>query len=168
MDEEPEIISRSLADARREIPDLTDDAAVVSIGSPQTDPPEGVDPEHPRHLRLEFDDVLSPSDGFTASQVHPPQRSHIEQLVDRSDDLLAADLVYCHCAAGISRSTAAAFILECRRRGTGAELDALQRIVRDNPFASPNRRMVEFADELMERNGAMVEALATVTRSPHA
>jgi len=167
LDEEPEILSRSLADARREIPELADDAAVVSIGSPRTDPPDGVVDDHPRHLRLEFDDVVSESDGRTARQVHPPQRSHIERLVDRSDELLNADVVYCHCAAGISRSTAAGFILECRRRAAGAELDALQRIVRDNPFASPNRRMVELADDLMERDGAMVEALTSVTRSRH-
>lgn len=167
MTERPDILSRSLADARREIPKLDDSAAVVSIGSPRTDPPDGFDPDHPRHLRLEFDDVHSETTPFGGREVHPPQPRHIDTLIDRSDELLTSDLVYCHCAAGISRSTAAAYILECRHRDPGAEREALESIVQDNPFASPNRRMVELADDVMERDGAMVSALESITRDLH-
>jgi len=159
-----DIVSRSLADARRDLPKLDDGDAVVSIGSPRTDPPAGLESENPRHLRLEFDDVTSQTSALGTRELHPPQRDHVETLVERSDLLLAGDLVYCHCAAGISRSTAAAYILECRRRADGSEPEAFRAVVEDNPFASPNRRMVQLADDVMSRDGAMIDALEIVTR----
>ena len=164
MTEQPKIVARSLADAKRELPKLDGDDAVVSIGSPETTRPEGFEPSNPRHLRLQFDDVTTETPVFGREQVQPPRLDHIRQLVDKSDQLMAADLIYCHCAAGISRSTAAAFILHCVYRSEGEELEAMEAVLKDNPFASPNRLMVELADELLERDGEMIGAIEEVTR----
>lgn len=164
MTSKPEIIARSLADARRELDGITQRKAVVSIGSPQTDAPEGFDPADPLHLRLQFDDVTSETPSLRSEPVQPPRSHHIEQLIDRADELLSAPLVYCHCAAGISRSTAAAFILHCLLLPLGEEDEAMRAVLEDNPFASPNRLMVKLADELLERNGRMIEAIEEIRR----
>ena len=164
MSSEPEIVARSLADAKRELPKLDGDDAVVSIGSPNTTVPEGFDPSNPLHLRLQFDDVTTDTPVFGRDQIHPPRRDHIQHLLDQADELLDAGLVYCHCAAGISRSTAAAFILHCVHREPGDERDAMKAVLTDNPFASPNRLMVELADDLLDRGGDMIDAIETVQR----
>lgn len=159
-----EIVARSLADANREVQELEDDRAVVSIGSPNADEPDGFDPSHPLHVRLTFDDVTASTTRLYGGDVRPPDREDIEKLIDRADDLLDSGYVYCHCAAGISRSTAAAFILQCLVHPPGEEQEAMEAVLEDNPFAAPNRLMVKFADETLGRDGAMLSAIEAVTR----
>ena len=158
------IVARSLADAERELPKLDADDAVVSIGSPETKIPDGFDSSNPLHVRLQFDDVTTDTPAFGRERIRPPRRDHIEILVTESENLLQASLVYCHCAAGISRSTAAAYILHCIHRDPGEEEEAMKDVLDDNPFASPNRLMIEFADDILERGGDMVTAVETITR----
>ena len=160
----PDIFARSFADAQREIDRLGESSAVVSIGSPETRTPDGFDADDPSHLRLQFDDVTSEAPSLRTDEVHPPRREHIEKLLDWWNSLHDVDSVYCHCAAGISRSTAAAFILRCHAEPPGNEQRAMKAVLKDNPFASPNRLMVERADELLDRNGQMIEAVHTVCR----
>ncbi len=164
MTDDPEILSRSLADANREIPELDDDQAVVSIGSTDSSTPDGFDPSNPLHLRLQFDDVTSRSPSLHAGEADPPTREDVARLIEHGERLLESGFVYCHCAAGISRSTAAAFILRCLHREAGEEREAMRAVLEDNPFASPNRRMVQLADELLERDGSMLSAIEAVSR----
>lgn len=164
MADEVEIVARSLADANRDVQELEDDQAVVSIGAPNADEPDGFDPANPLHVRLTFDDVTASTARLHTGDVRPPEREDIRKLLERADDLLDSGYVYCHCAAGISRSTAAAFILQCLVRSPGNEREAMEAVLEDNPFAAPNRRMVKLADEILERDGAMLSAIEAVTR----
>jgi len=158
-EERPQIVSRPLRDAERDIPNLDSNDAVVSIGAPGTKAPSGFNPDHPRHLRLEFDDVESDVPAFGDEQVRPPRRDHIQQLVDSAEEILDAEIVYVHCSAGISRSPAASYILRCIERGAGEEKEAFEDVLEDTPNATPNRKMVEIADKLLERGGAMISVL---------
>jgi predicted protein tyrosine phosphatase len=64
-----------------------------------------------------------------------------------------------HCWAGISRSTAAAFITLCALNEDHPE-DELARLVRARgSHAHPNKLMVRHADTLLERGGRMVAAV---------
>jgi len=164
MSRNPDIVARSLADASRELEGITQPNAVVSIGSPGTNPPLGFDPSDPLHLRLQFDDVTSERPSLRSEPAEPPRSGHIERLIERADQLLSTPIVYCHCAAGISRSTAAAFILHCLVHPEGQEDEAMRAVLEDNPFASPNRLMVKLADEVLDRQGRMVEAIEEVRR----
>lgn len=65
-----------------------------------------------------------------------------------------------HCYAGVARSPAAAFIALCVHYGLGQEERAMQEVVSLRPQCQPNYRMIELADQLLNRNGAMVAALA--------
>jgi predicted protein tyrosine phosphatase len=68
--------------------------------------------------------------------------------------------VLIHCEAGVSRSTATALIMYGCWLGPGREREAMARVLAQRPVAVPNRRMVEIADRLLERDGRLVEALA--------
>lgn len=150
----PPILARSLPEANLEVAALGPAHAVVSIGEPGGPLPYGFDPRSPFNLRLEFHDIVEPCEGFT-----PPGLEHIEALLRAALVMRTARQVYCHCMAGISRSTAVAYILRCHWGGPGCEREALEAVFIDRPQAAPNPRLVELADVYMERQGAMIEAL---------
>jgi predicted protein tyrosine phosphatase len=67
-----------------------------------------------------------------------------------------------HCFAGISRSTATAFAVACAR-SADADEHAIARALRAAaPHAQPNRRLVALADDLLDRRGRMVDAVAAM------
>jgi predicted protein tyrosine phosphatase len=69
-----------------------------------------------------------------------------------------------HCWAGISRSTAAAYILLCEKLGPGSEFEVARALRERAPHASPNRLIVQLGDEVMGRNGRMVSAIESIGR----
>ena len=107
-----------------------------------------------RHLRLGMNDVVDTAAGDT-----PPERRHVETLLDFARTWPAEDPLLVHCWAGISRSMAATYIILCDRLGRGSELFAAKAIRSRAPHAYPNALLVSHADELMGRQGRMVEAI---------
>ena len=101
-----------------------------------------------------FNDVFSE---FAGS--YGPRRSAVREILDFTTSLGAGDYLLIHCAAGISRSTAIAFATLCHRAGPGFESDCFLALRRIRPSASPNPLIVEFADDLLGRNGAMIETI---------
>ncbi len=63
-----------------------------------------------------------------------------------------------HCHAGISRSQAAAAILMCQH-APGREEESFLRLLELRKHGWPNTRMVEFADQLLQRDGALLRGL---------
>ena len=64
-----------------------------------------------------------------------------------------------HCYAGISRSTAGAFITACALNPKRDER-TIARLIRDaSPTAMPNLRLVALADDLLGRKGRMIKAV---------
>jgi len=135
----------------------------VSFGAPGTGTPEGWDQlQSKRKLRLEFDDIDQPTSLWYVGP-NPRQITQLLEFGERID----GGRVLVHCAAGISRSAAGAFILATQALGPGSEHDALQHIydirqLPDGDTVWPNRLMVKIADGLLRRNGAMTEALKTM------
>jgi predicted protein tyrosine phosphatase len=109
------------------------------------------------HLWIEVDDIDEELDGMIA-----PSLEHIEQLIgflERHDR--AAPLIV-HCYAGISRSTAAAFILACMLAPQLGESEIARRLRQASPTARPNTRLVALADAHLKRDGRMVRAVAMI------
>jgi predicted protein tyrosine phosphatase len=143
---------------------------VLSIIDPQ-EPEPGSFRFYPSHerLTLRFDDVVSAYPGFQA-----PERGDVKKLLDFGQSLQSSGqdghlLVHCH--AGVSRSTAATAIL-LTQHNPGREREGFLALLDLRPHAWPNTRMVEFADELLDRKGAMLAALqdyrrALLGRKPH-
>jgi predicted protein tyrosine phosphatase len=133
---------------------------VISIGSPllRHSKPSGLNKMPPgRVLRLEFDDVTKAAGPYT-----PPSIVHVEGLVDFCKRI-GSGRVLVHCEAGVSRSTASAFVLLCVRLGPGKERDAMRQVRKVCRDARPNKLIVRLADDLLGREGAMVAALQRVS-----
>jgi predicted protein tyrosine phosphatase len=69
-----------------------------------------------------------------------------------------------HCWAGISRSTAAAFVMLCALNPEAPEA-AIARLLREaSPTAFPNRLMIRLGDTLLGRAGRMLAAVEGIGR----
>tara|TARA_R110000868_G_scaffold91679_5_gene254068 strand:- start:13577 stop:14092 length:516 start_codon:yes stop_codon:yes gene_type:complete len=114
--------------------------------------PGGIDAA--RHLRLCVNDIATPVDTLT-----PPGEAHVAELISFIRDWDQASPLLVHCWAGISRSTAAAFIALCVLNENQSE-DALAQLIRQRgAHAYPNRLMVRLADDLLRRKGRMRDAV---------
>lgn len=114
--------------------------------------PSGIDPAN--HLKLALNDIVAPQEGL----IHP-SREHVEQLIQFATGWSMRGPLVVHCWAGISRSTAAAFITLCALNPDAPERLIAQRIRKASPTASPNRLLVTLADDVLGRRGRMLSAL---------
>ena len=122
---------------------------LISIGDGDDPLPEGYENAR-RKLRWLIADVVT-DEGATEEDVRQII-SLAEQLRSEGGTLLI------HCAAGVSRSTAAALIIYACWLGRGNEDEAMRRVIAQRPCAIPNRRMVALADKLLKLNGSLVRA----------
>jgi predicted protein tyrosine phosphatase len=109
------------------------------------------------HLVISVDDIAMPIDGYTA-----PDTEHVERLIDFVGHWDRAAPMVVHCWAGISRSTAGAFVTACALNPNRDELQIAQAIRQASRTAQPNARIVSIADRLLERQGRMVRAVETI------
>jgi predicted protein tyrosine phosphatase len=120
--------------------------------------PAGFRPE--RHLRLGVYDICSPIEHMT-----PAREQDVMQILEFGRSWPETEPLLVHCWAGISRSTATAFLLACERNPHVPERDIALRLRRASSTAYPNRRIVALADDLLGRRGRMVDAVEAM--SPH-
>ncbi len=64
-----------------------------------------------------------------------------------------------HCNRGVARSTAAAFIILCAREPETAEAALMKRLRAAAPHADPCPLLIDYADEILGRDGRMADAL---------
>ena len=109
------------------------------------------------HLLLDMDDITDHIEGYVA-----PAEEHVGDLLrfvrawDRANPLVV------HCFAGISRSTAGAFVTACALNPRRDEMK-IARALRDaSPTAAPNIRIVSLADRILQRDGRMVTAIRSI------
>lgn len=131
-------------------------------GSTPVERPASVAAE--RHLTVGFNDIVVPTEGCIA-----PGEAHVRALLNfvRSWRGTGAPLVI-HCFAGISRSTAAAFIAACALKPERDEAEIAQALRAASPSATPNKLLVEIADSILGRDGRMVAAIAGIGRGADA
>jgi predicted protein tyrosine phosphatase len=135
---------------------------VLSILDPEWPEPVAFS-AYDRHHRttLYFHDVIEPGAGLVL-----PKPEHVEAILEfgRSMADKAAErddahlLVHCH--MGVSRSTAAMAILMAQSNYPETEDWIFSRLLELRPQAWPNSLMVEFADELLGKDGRLISALA--------
>src|ERR1017187_6713193 len=105
--------------------------------------------ERPRHIApenrlvLAVDDIAMPLEGYTV-----PAQEHVERLIDFVGQWDRAAPMVVHCYAGISRSTAGAYVAACALNPARDE--------------QPNVAIVSIADRLLKRQGRMVRAVETI------
>jgi predicted protein tyrosine phosphatase len=111
-----------------------------------------------RVLHLSFDDIT-----VWRPQYVLPNEDHVRTLVRFARALPQDCELLVHCEAGISRSTAAAFTILATVYGPSAEARALADVYHVRPAARPNTLMVQLADLVLERKGAMERQLEALS-----
>lgn len=114
---------------------------------------------HANHLVLAVDDISVPLDGYTL-----PADEHVGELIrfvkawDRTAPLVI------HCFAGISRSTAAAYVTACALNPRRDEAEIARLLRGASATATPNARIVALADRALGRKGRMSAAIENIGR----
>ena len=131
---------------------------VIGLLSPDMTPPT-ISVAGARRLNLAFNDIVSPREGLVT-----PDATHVDALLAflRSWDRRSTLLI--HCWAGVSRSTAAAYVAACVRDGAGAEQELAGRLREAAPFATPNALIIALADAALGRKGEMARAISKIGR----
>ena len=136
---------------------------VVSLLSAGTavERPASIAPE--RHLVINVSDILEPMEGHVlAGPEHMDRLLAFIRAWDRGNPLLF------HCWAGISRSTAAAYIAACALAPERSETELALALRVAAPCATPNARFVALADDILGRQGRMVDAIRAIGRGAEA
>lgn len=109
------------------------------------------------HLVLHVHDILTGNDTQILAQA-----GHIQQIIDFAGDWDGRHPMLVHCLAGISRSTASAFIAACALQPDRDEAEIATALRRASATATPNRHFVALADQILGRDGRMVAAVEVI------
>jgi predicted protein tyrosine phosphatase len=93
--------------------------------------------------------------------IHPADE-HVSRLIDFVRGWDRAKPLVVHCYAGISRSTAGAYVAACALNPGRSELAIAQAIRAASPTATPNARFIALADQALGRNGRMTAAIEQI------
>ncbi|HEX2655791.1 MAG TPA: protein tyrosine phosphatase [Xanthobacteraceae bacterium] len=115
------------------------------------------------HLVLEMDDISVAVDGYTM-----PGEEHVQKLLTFVHGWKRETPLVIHCFAGISRSTAGAYVTACALNPQRNEDVIAQQLRLNSPTATPNIRLVAVADHILGRQGRMVAAIEAIGRGQEA
>lgn len=105
-----------------------------------------------------FDDVEYAKDGA-------PDRNHVYRILLFSQGFTVNDRILIHCRAGISRSTAIACAIVSQHSQPGEEAAVVEQVRSIRPVMLPNFLIIKLADEILQRQGKLVAAVAKTRRS---
>ena len=133
-------------------------ASLVTLLSPPAQAPRPLSIAPENHLILGLSDIVAAQDGHVlAGQAHVDSLLAFVRRWDRAAPLLV------HCYAGVSRSTAAAFITLCAL--TEVDEGSIAMKIRElSPSATPNLHLVGLADAALRREGRMIAAIEAIGR----
>lgn len=114
------------------------------------------------HLRLDFNDIGAEAPGMVA-----PGEHHVQQIIAFARDWDRQAPMLIHCFAGVSRSTASAYLIALALRPELNEHELARDLRLRSPTATPNARMIALADDALEREGMMVDAIAQIGRGAY-
>ena len=110
--------------------------------------------EEANHLHVTMHDISEPQDGMTL-----PGEEHVRRILDFARAWDRRRPLVVHCYAGISRSTASAFMTACALNPHRDEISIARQIRAASAIAQPYRLIVSIADKVLGREGRMLRAL---------
>lgn len=139
--------------------DKTGARSLVTLLSPGTEIERPIAIPAARHLHLAVSDIVEAMPGHVL-----PDASHLDELLGFAHAWDRAEPMLIHCFAGVSRSTAAAYIAACALAPKRDEFAIARSLRSASPTASPNALLVALADDALGRRGRMREAIAEIGR----
>jgi predicted protein tyrosine phosphatase len=130
---------------------------VVSLLDPASSFPVLAGYGHDRHLCVEVHDINEEATGMDACC-----DERIRRIIGFVSEWDRRDPMLIHCYAGISRSTATAYIAACVHNPDADELEIALALRSASAAAWPNRRFVALADAELGRDGRMSRAIADI------
>jgi predicted protein tyrosine phosphatase len=119
--------------------------------------PAGI--ESGRHLKIAISDIVARTEGSVL-----PATRHVKEIFNFAQSWDRRRPLLIHCYAGVSRSTAAAYICVLLLDPARDERALAQELRRASPTATPNIRLIRLADRLLGRGGRMVRAIESIGR----
>ena len=144
--------------------------SIVDPGDAGSLPNMGIAPE--RHLKIACDDVESRAEAKAHERAWPgsrcvaPTRAMVASALRFADKLTPLDNLVVHCMHGISRSPAIAFGILCQAHPDRPARELLFELLRLRRHAVPNELIVRHADELLGREGTMIQTLEAYQNHP--
>lgn len=132
---------------------------LVSLMDPPCDVSTPSCLELSNHLRLAMHDIALPIPFATR-----PERVHIERLLEFGRGWTPPERVIVHCAAGVSRSSAA-IILLLTQKNPGREIEVVTHVRDRAHHIVPNRRIIALGDAALHCEGRLIDAV-TRMREP--
>jgi predicted protein tyrosine phosphatase len=133
---------------------------LLNDGTPVARPTTIAEPDH---LSLFMHDIVD-----VQPNMKPPAEAHVRNLIAFAREWDRARPMVVHCFAGISRSTAAAYIISAALAPERDEAELARELRLASPSATPNARLVAIADDILGRDGRMVKAIAAIGRGADA
>lgn len=111
------------------------------------------------HLFIAVNDIIEEIEGMVA-----PSPEHVRSVLEFAGRWDRTSPIVVHCFAGISRSTACAYVLACALAPHRDEHEIAQALRKASPSATPNALLVAHADDHLGRAGRMRAAIAAIGR----
>lgn len=141
-----------------QVPRLTRELGVGHILTLLGDPSQAVTPDGVTdHVIVHVNDIVTAVDDQILAD-----DSHVRQVIDVATAWDGDTPLLVHCFAGISRSTASAFIIACAKQPHRLEAEIARELRAASATATPNRHLVALADGLLRRDGRMVSAIEEI------
>lgn len=115
------------------------------------------------HHVLAFNDITEPRD-----KLIPPSHNDITALLEIAYNWNRNHPLLIHCYMGISRSTAAAYLMACALLPEMDEFELAYLLRKNSPTATPNKLMIALADDILNRSGRMQNAIEQIGRGAEA
>ena len=133
-------------------------AAAISLLSPGDAFPDLKDMAPENHHRVHMHDIRESKEDHVT-----PGETHVAGVIAFLEKWQPENPLLVHCWAGISRSSATAFIAACLHNPEADEAAIAQAIRDASPTAYPNTLIVAHADKIMQRDGRMIDAVKAMS-----
>jgi predicted protein tyrosine phosphatase len=129
--------------------------------------PEHISPQN--YLRVKVSDIVPQDDGSRTPENQRDghiltEHTHVHDIINfvRGWDKEAPMLI--HCYAGVSRSTAAAYIAMLVLKPELNEMELALELRALSPTATPNPHIISLGDSILGREGRMIAAIKSIGR----
>ncbi|MGV1905372.1 tyrosine phosphatase family protein [Agrobacterium cavarae] len=113
-----------------------------------------------RHLTLQMNDIAFKGNDTLIA----PDDAHVLRLIDFAREWDQSVPLLIHCWMGVSRSPAAAVVAALALYPDQDETALARRLRTVSPYATPNARIIEIGDRLLDRKGRLVSAIKAIGR----